>query len=128
MCHLVSVTVFILRLLRLSSSLLFSLLCRLDEFGSINEAIPSATVFGWRVCPRFLVQVCMAVVGMPPDDAVLGPANQGVLVDVKTLCHLLFGQHTSVPEPKVSWTELVPVHQIRYALGTEAVVLATRPC
>ena len=45
----------------------------------IGGAVPSATVFDQRVWSWRLIQIGMGVIGVPGDEAMLDPPDQGAL-------------------------------------------------
>ena len=52
-----------------------------DRCCAIGEPVPTAALFERRVRTWRFIQIRMGVVGMPRDEAVLGPPDQRTLVD-----------------------------------------------
>jgi len=78
----------------------------------IDEAIPSTAVFDRRIRSNRLIEVGVIIVGVPDDDAVLGPSSQRVFMYSKAVRHLLFRQHSSISKSLVAWAKPITVDQV----------------
>ena len=52
---------------------------------AIDERVPPTAVLLWQIGFGKVVQVVMAIVGMASDDAVFGPSDKRLLVDIEEL-------------------------------------------
>ena len=59
----------------------FCLACLADRCCPIGEPVPSAALLERRVWPWRFIEICMGVVGMPRDEAVLDPPDQSAFAD-----------------------------------------------
>jgi hypothetical protein len=78
----------------------------------IDEAIPSTAVFDRRIRSDRLIEVGVIIVGVPDDDAVLGPSSQRLFMYSKAVRHFLFRQHSSISKSLVAWAKPITVDQV----------------
>ena len=75
----------------------------------INKPVPSTGVFGRWVRSSRLIEVCVAIVGVPRDDAVLHPTDKRGLMDSEMCRGFPFRQHPSISKTFVARAEPVTV-------------------
>ena len=70
--------------------------------GAINELVPAAALLLRRLRSRVFIEICMVIVGVPGQDAVVCPTFYRVGVDAEALRHLVLAQHSSGSKPIVA--------------------------
>jgi hypothetical protein len=85
-------------------------------------------MFDRWVCPGCFIQVGVSVIGMPCDEAVLGPPGQCTLTDSETRRRLSFCQHSSVAESVIARTKPVFVGEIGDAQSGEPSIGLSLTC
>src|SRR5882762_2273652 len=83
-------------------------------------------MFGGLVRIWHLVKVCVRIIGVPRDEAVFRPADNGRFMDAEASRRFCCRQHAAIAKPLVARAKCVSMDKIGDAQGSETSAAAPR--